>query len=173
MSNIHYFAYGSNLHPLRLKQRIASAQLVGTGTIPGYELCFAKRGQDASGKGHIKPISHSGKVYGAVYQLNAEYKAELDNFEGPGYEHTSFELVVNRRNYSCFAYIGLSTHLDESLQPFHWYKSLIILGAEFHGFPASYIRNIQQTPSIADPDPHRNLHNERLIVDIKNYAKKS
>ena len=173
MSIVHYFAYGSNLHPLRLQQRIPSAQLVGTTTIAEFELSFAKRGQDASGKGHIKPALHPGKVFGAVYQLATEHRTDLDHFEGPGYGRTSFELSVNRQTYSCFAYVGLSSHLDESLQPFHWYKSLIILGAEFHDFPASYIRNIQQTPSIADPDPHRSRLNERLIADIKNYEKKS
>jgi gamma-glutamylcyclotransferase (GGCT)/AIG2-like uncharacterized protein YtfP len=168
MSIVHYFAYGSNLHPLRLQRRIPSAQLLGTATISGYKLSFAKRGQDASGKGHIKPASH-GEVFGAVYQLDSEHKTNLDHFEGPGYGRTSFEVSVNRQAYSCFAYVGLPTHLDESLQPFHWYKSLIMLGAEFHGFPASYIRNIQQTPSIADSDPHRSRLNERLIADIKNY----
>jgi gamma-glutamylcyclotransferase (GGCT)/AIG2-like uncharacterized protein YtfP len=169
MSILHYFAYGSNLHPLRLKQRIASAQLVGTATIPGYELCFAKRGQDDSGKGHIKPVTHLSVVHGVVYQMAAEHKTDLDHFEGPGYTTTSFEVEIYRETYACYAYVGVSSHLDENLQPFHWYKSLIILGAEFHDFPASYIRNIQQTPSIPDLDWHRNRKNERLIADIKNY----
>lgn len=171
MSIIHYFAYGSNLHPLRLQQRIASAQLVGTATISGYELNFAKRGQDDSGKGHIKPVTHRSDVHGAVYQMAAEHKADLDHFEGQGYETTSFEVDINRQTYACYAYIGVSSHLDENLQPYHWYKSLIVLGAEFHGFPADYIRHIQHTSSIADPDPHRNRKHEQLIADIRNYIK--
>ena len=173
MSIIHYFAYGSNLHPLRLQRRIASAQLIGIATIPGYGLCFEKRGQDASGKGHIKPVSHPGGVYGAVYQMDSRHIADLDKFEGPGYGHASLELDINGDTYSCFAYVGLSSHLEESLQPYHWYKSLIVLGAEYQGFPADYIRNIQQTPSLADPDPQRTRRNERLVADIKNHDAKS
>ncbi|WP_455211832.1 gamma-glutamylcyclotransferase family protein [Kaarinaea lacus] len=172
MANIHYFAYGSNLHPLRLQQRIPSAHLIGTTTLAGYELCFTKRGQDASGKGHIKPTSHQSCVYGAVYQLAEADKANLDNFEGPGYGHSLFELVVNREVYSCFAYTGLATHLDESLLPFHWYKSLILLGGAYHGFPDDYVQNIQQISSIEDPEPHRRQHHERLINSISNYDRK-
>ena len=173
MTIIHHFAYGSNLHPLRLKKRIPSAQLIGTTTLPGYKLTFAKRGQDASGKGHIQPASEQDCVHGAVYQMATEHKTDLDKFEGPGYGHTSFELVVNKESYTCYAYIGLSSHLEKHLQPFHWYKSLIVLGAEFHDFPDSYIKHIQRTPSLADPDPNRNRKNERLIANIQAYAQKS
>jgi hypothetical protein len=173
MTIIHYFAYGSNLHPLRLKQRIPSARLVGTTALSGYELSFAKRGQDASGKGHIKTTPHQSCVYGAVYQIAADHKADLDKFEGSGYGHTSFKLEVNRVTYSCFAYTGLAPHLDESLLPFHWYKELIVLGARFHDFADDYVHNIQQTPSIKDPDPLRNAQNERLVVEIMKYDKKS
>lgn len=170
MSTIHYFAYGSNLHPVRLKQRIESARLVGTTVISGYELSFTKRGQDSSGKGHINPVQNQGLVYGAVYQLATEHKADLDRIEGPGYGQTLLELEVNCKNYSCFAYIGLATHLDESLRPFHWYKSLIVLGAEFHGFPAHYIQSLEQTPSMEDPDLHRRQRHARLISNMKNYG---
>jgi len=173
MSIIHYFAYGSNLHPLRLRQRIPSAQLVGTTMLSGYKLTFAKRGQDASGKGHIQPASQQDCVLGAVYQMATEHKIDLDQFEGSGYGHTSFELIVNQETYTCFAYVGLPTHLEDSLQPFHWYKSLIILGAEFHDFPNSYIKPIRRTPSIADPDPHRNRKNNHLLANIQTYDKKS
>lgn len=173
MTIIHYFAYGSNLHPLRLKQRIPSAHLVGTTVLTGYELSFAKRGQDASGKGHIKAATHQDRVYGAVYQMAADHKADLDKFEGSGYGHSAFELEVNRAIYSCFAYAGLATHFDESLVPFHWYKELIMLGALYHEFPDDYVHNIQQTRSEEDPDPLRSQQNKRLVVKIKKYDKKS
>jgi gamma-glutamylcyclotransferase len=169
MSIIHYFAYGSNLHPLRLQQRIPSAQLVGTTTLADYELTFTKRGQDSSGKGHIQPAAGQSQVHGAVFEMAAEHIADLDRFEGAGYEQNTFELAVSGQPYSCFAYVGLATHLDDNLQPFHWYKSLIVLGAQFHGFPSHYIQTIQQTLSADDPDLHRCLHHEQLITSIQNY----
>jgi gamma-glutamylcyclotransferase (GGCT)/AIG2-like uncharacterized protein YtfP len=169
MPTVYYFAYGSNLHPHRLQQRVASSQLLGTTTLTGYELTFTKRGQDFSGKGHIQPATQDSQVHGAVYQLAAEHIADLDRFEGAGYEQTVFDLAVGGETHPCFAYVGLVTHLDENLLPFHWYKSLILLGAEFHGFPAHYIQTIQQTPSTEDPDLQRSQLHKRLIADIENY----
>jgi hypothetical protein len=42
---IHYFAYGSNLHPLRLQERVPSAALLGWTHLHGWELRFDKRGR--------------------------------------------------------------------------------------------------------------------------------
>jgi len=46
----YYLAYGSILHPLRLGERISSAQLCGVTTLRGYRLAWHKRGADGSGK---------------------------------------------------------------------------------------------------------------------------
>ena len=35
-----YAAYGSNLHPVRLRERVPSAELLGTGVLEGRELRF-------------------------------------------------------------------------------------------------------------------------------------
>jgi len=53
MSTLYYFAYGSNLHPLRLQARLSSAQLIGTTILPGYALKFHKLGHCLSGKCNI------------------------------------------------------------------------------------------------------------------------
>ena len=172
MSIVHYFAYGSNLHPVRLTQRIPSAQLIGTGKLPGYQLTFQKRGQDDSGKGHIATApDETAYVLGAVYQLAEEHKANLDIIEGTGYETTWFEIDVSGNHYSCFAYIGLDSHLDNSLKPYRWYKSLIVLGAEYHGFPAHYVNGIQQTRAAEDPDSRRRKQHEMLLADMLKFQK--
>jgi len=38
MSEILYLAYGSNLHPLRLRQRVPSCRRLGPVSLPGYKL---------------------------------------------------------------------------------------------------------------------------------------
>ena len=50
LSIIHYLAYGSNLHPLRLTLRVPSARVIGVVEMPGYMLEFHKRSIDGSGK---------------------------------------------------------------------------------------------------------------------------
>ncbi len=169
MSLVYYFAYGSNLHPLRLQQRVPSARLVGTAALKRYRLSFAKRGRDASGKAHIEPSTDTDIVHGAVFQLATTQRNALDEFEGPGYGHVSIDLEVNQQILNCYAYVGLADHLDTSLQPFHWYKELILMGTRFHGFPHDYIQTIERIPTIEDTDPHRRRVHHRLIADMANF----
>jgi len=63
-----YAAYGSNLHPDRLKQRVPSARLCGPSVVEGWGLRFHKRGQDESSKCDM--ISSSEMLYLAVYEFN-------------------------------------------------------------------------------------------------------
>lgn len=163
----YYLAYGSNLHPFRIKQRLPGAELIGNTKIDGFSLTFHKRGQDASGKGHIHADNtQNSHIYGAVYRLGKAQKGILDEIEGPGYGTSNIDVRIGQDRYSCFAYIGMASHLDKNLTPFHWYKSLILLGAQFHQFPDYYIRAIEQVPSTEDPDPIRRQQQERLIAAI-------
>lgn len=49
-NTLHYFAYGSNLHPYRLIQRVPNARLVATTRLDGYGVSFSKRSHDGSSK---------------------------------------------------------------------------------------------------------------------------
>lgn len=79
---IHYFAYGSNLHPVRLTERIPSAKLLGSVELKKHSLVFNKISIDGSSK---CSLVHTGadpdSVYGALYELAPEHKNDLDHFE--------------------------------------------------------------------------------------------
>jgi hypothetical protein len=65
---IHYFAYGSNLHPVRLIERVPSANLVGVIGLSKHRLAFQKRSKDGSSKCNLfQTGSASDLVYGAIY----------------------------------------------------------------------------------------------------------
>jgi gamma-glutamylcyclotransferase len=50
MAPLYYLAYGSNLHPLRLMQRVSSAKVEDVIELPGRQGNFHKRSPDGSGK---------------------------------------------------------------------------------------------------------------------------
>ena len=51
MTLLYYLAYGSNLHPVRLTERVPSARFLGLTSLFGYQLRFHKRHEpDGSGK---------------------------------------------------------------------------------------------------------------------------
>ena len=167
-----YFAYGSNLHPMRLGERVPSAELLGTATQPGHRLVFHKKGHDGSGKCNMfESGSESDQVFGAIYSLNPEHKDDLDRFEGEGYGYIDNQIMRSHdeNNYTCFTYLARQSHIVDSLKPYHWYKALVILGANYLGFPDSYIASIEAVTSMEDPDPKRREERELLIECIMNY----
>lgn len=166
MSTVHYLAYGSNLHPLRLAARVHSARVIGIVEMPGYLLAFHKRSTDDSGKCLIyTEQGQHNKMYGVLYEFNGQEKADLDNAEGKGsgYCEQLVQFPLNGETYTPFVYVAQSTHIDSSLVPYHWYKDLVLAGARYHGFPAEYIESIEATPSKPGLDAKRKQENEDLL----------
>lgn len=156
-----YAAYGSNLHPARLNDRIAGARLAGAGLLAGYELAFHKRGQDDSGKCTVVP--GTGAVHVAVYEMGAPDVAVLHEIEGTGrgYEVMPADVPGFGR---CFTYIAMDAYIDDTLTPFDWYRRLVIDGCRYHGFPASYVTRIGAVPTQPDPDESRVARYARLAA---------
>lgn len=169
---LYYFAYGSNLHPIRLMKRVPSAELIGVATHPGHRLAFHKKSSDGSSKCNMHySISETGVIYGAIYKIKPEHKDELDRFEGKGFGYidNQISLTASGNEYTCFTYLAQKSHIVDDLKPYHWYKRLVLLGAQHLKFPDLYITSIEAIESIEDPDPTRRSENERLIESINNY----
>ena len=167
---IYYFAYGSNLHPMRLGERVPSAELIGVAKHPKHSLTFHKKSNDGSSKCNMFN-SDSDLIYGAIYKLKPEHKNELDKFEGKGYVYIDNQIMLkhNRNEYTCFTYLAQQSHIVDSLKPYHWYKKLVILGAQYLEFPDAYISSIEAVESMEDPDSTRRKEKEVLIESIINY----
>lgn len=170
MNMIYYFAYGSNLHPARLIERVPSAELVGVARKPKHALTFHKRSSDGSSKCNMFN-SETGLIYGAIYRLNPDHKNELDKFESNGYGYIDKQITLehNESKYNCFTYLAQKSHIVGNLNPYHWYKKLVILGAQYLQFPDAYISSIEAVESIEDPDTSRRKEKEELIERIINY----
>ncbi|MDJ0698434.1 MAG: gamma-glutamylcyclotransferase family protein [Woeseiaceae bacterium] len=157
---LRYAAYGSNLHPGRLKLRIPAARLLGTDLHPDYSLRFHKLSHDASGKCGI--FEGSSGVHFAVYEMSARDQARLDEIEGAGrgYDRVAIELPRFGR---CFTYLPSPDHVDAGLTPYAWYREFVLLGCLFHGFPDDYCAAVRKTDTIPDPDATRRSANETIV----------
>ena len=83
-----------------------------------------------------------------------EDKPVLDGIEGLGHGYDEINLEVPGFG-GCFSYIARDAFLDDTLRPYDWYKAFVLAGANLHRFPDEYIRRIEATSAIADPDPQR------------------
>lgn len=152
-------------------ERVPSAELIGVATHPNHRLTFHKKSDDGSGKCNMfNSGSESDLIYGAIYKIKAEHKNELDSFEGKGYGYIDFQIALNHDGdkYTCFTYLAQQSHIVDNLNPYHWYKKLVILGAQYLSFPGSYISCIEAVESMEDPDTMRRKEKEILIERIIN-----
>ena len=157
-----YAAYGSNLHPLRLAKRISSAEFVGTGFLPDWSLHFHKRGADGSGKGNV--LSGGEGVHIAIFEISADDKLILDGIEGVGYSATLLDVPTFGE---CVSYVADESHIDGTLEPYDWYKQLVLIGAKTHCFPASYLNRIESIATCEDPDSERRKKQFETIQHIE------
>jgi gamma-glutamylcyclotransferase len=170
MSDLYYVAYGSNLHPARLRQRIHSPQLIGVTALSGYSLSFGKRGQDNSGKCTLLfTLGDDHIVHGAVFRLTPSDSRILDEIEGVGrgYERTLLTCTVQGLSIEAYTYIASAGYMVDDLHPYGWYRQLVAEGARYHGFPASYVAGIEAVESMRDPDAGRRLKYEALLAEIR------
>ncbi len=165
---LSYFAYGSNLHPERLGERLPDILVLGPARLAGHRLRFHKRGRDGSGKCDCEPTgAPQDSVLGVLYRIPAVHKATLDEIEGTGYRSLRVRVVIGGTMAVAFAYRALPDHVHASLRPYTWYRDLVLRGAEHHGLPRDYLRMIAATPARPDPDPARDALHAALLDRIQ------
>ena len=71
-----YIAYGSNMNQEQMAHRCPGAQLIGIGSLHGYQLEFNRHAT-------IVPTNHpSAAVPVAVWEISPEHEHQLDRYEG-------------------------------------------------------------------------------------------
>lgn len=164
MSSILYAAYGSNLHPKRVSERVESLTLLGTSYISDKGFRFNKRSKDLSAKGNIVEANEG--VYVAIYELDSSSKSTLDRIEGLGFGYN--EAVLDIPEYGeCLTYVAQPSAIDDSLLPYYWYKRLVLLGCQYHQFPHEYVEFISNFDETGDGNDERHAENMRLVERIE------
>jgi len=163
---IHYLAYGSNLHPARLEARLGPVKSLGKVALPGWRLCFDKRGSDGSAKANLRAAPGSQhQAWGALFELDRTQYIALDQFEGVGrgYETFWLDLTLNDREQPALTYLSPSHWRATEAKPYAWYRDLVLAGARYHGFPEAYCAAIAAVPAEADPDRKRARRQQALL----------
>lgn len=153
----HYFAYGSNMSPLRLRKRVPSAEVIGVYTLPEHCLKFHKFGRDGSAKCDAYYTGNiADTVLGVLYSFADAEKVLLDAAEGLGNGYDEKDVVLTDSNgEEKRGYLYYATSINSALSPFSWYVNHVIQGAKKFHFPASYIRLIEVINTVEDQDVKR------------------
>jgi hypothetical protein len=165
-TGLHYFAYGSNMHLFRFRERVPSCRVVDTAYLSEHEIRFHKRSIDGSSKCNAYYTGkESDRIYGVIYEILSDEKRALDRFEflGKGYLQGEIQVVRNHGELTAFTYFAEEDYLDDSLKPYTWYKSFVVTAARSHLLPESYVEQIEKVSALNDPDRERAERNSQIL----------
>lgn len=143
MSRTLVFAYGSNMHPERMRLRVPGALARGPGRLHGRRLVLNKLGADGSAKANLEPAPDA-LVWGVVWALRREEVVTLDRYEG-GYERILVQVEHAGSPVAAETYV--SQRLVEGRLPYDWYLEHIVRGARAFAFPEDYVARLAAHPS--------------------------
>jgi gamma-glutamylcyclotransferase (GGCT)/AIG2-like uncharacterized protein YtfP len=161
------FAYGSNMHQLRLRQRVPSCRSVATGQLSGYRLVFNKRGNDGSAKANAFHTGReSDRLVGVIYDIDPAEKPVLDKIEslGCGYEekYDRIKTIDGQRHLIPF-YVAMPGWIENDLLPFDWYHRYVLMGAIENKLLPDYIDFIKGIKTLRDPEQNRRDAHLRIL----------
>jgi len=162
-----YLAYGSNMHPIRLKQRTPSAKFYKIISLKGYKLKFHKIGRDGSGKCNIFFTGDvNDTIYGVIYEIDECDIKYLDEAEGLGQGYIKKFLYIKEIEEEVFFYSAQNEFIDNSLKPYSWYKALVLEGAKYFRLPSNYIEEIKKVVAVEDPNFARVKEAEAILKKL-------
>jgi gamma-glutamylcyclotransferase (GGCT)/AIG2-like uncharacterized protein YtfP len=146
-----YFAYGSNMHLPRLREREPSAERLAIGTIRHHRFAWNKLGRDGSAKANLIP-AEGATVWGVVFAIDPGDWPVLDRFERD-YERRSVLVHTSDDGLRCETY--LSNRLVDREVPHEWYRDLVVRGARESELPPDWVEMLASAVPTAGSEPSR------------------
>ena len=140
---IYYFAYGSNLDVSQMRMRCPDCRPVVTGRLLGYRLGFTRHSSGWNcGVADVIPCDGH-KVWGLVYELSASDLELLDQHEGHPHAYTRFQRAITSADRS-FPMVWVYSVREKAtfIPPSRIYLAILKRAATEHGFPDSYLREL-------------------------------
>src|SRR5437764_4486730 len=109
-----------------------------------------------------KQSDEADRVWGVLFQFEAEEKDSLDRVEGLGHGYDELTIEVESEDggrCSAVMYIANQSHIDDSIRPYSWYKRFVTEGANQNDLSKDYLTFLTSFPSKEDLDKARDTSN--------------
>ncbi len=148
MEEIKYFAYGSNLNLVALKNRGVHYKKILSANLDDWELVFDIVNPEIEGVGFADIVPHDGKIVeGAIFWLeNKQSRFALDKYEDFPIMYLREDVQVCTKDgeiHNCFAYIANPYATGARLRPEKGYLEEILKGRSF--FSHDYFERLKST----------------------------
>lgn len=175
MTDIIYFAYGSNMLTERLRARCRSTQVIGAAWAEGYQLQFNKKSADGSSKGNLmRDLSGQCRAHGVLFVIASDDLDNLHECEGyPGHYRyvDEFNVILKegKQVVRATTYLAEKSKIVTDKLPYDWYLGLVVAGAIQHGFPEKYVAVLKNQMNRPDPMPERRsgVEARKLLERVK------
>ena len=153
MSNLYYFAYGSNMNSERVRARGLEYSQVLSGQLSGYELSFNKYSAKREGSAANITKQENAVTEGVLYLLSGEEQIiRMDPFEGfpDHYSRALLSIATKSEPVKAWVYIANQRFIRENLLPPRWYLNHLLAGKQFLTQP--YYERLKKVECISGTD---------------------
>jgi gamma-glutamylcyclotransferase (GGCT)/AIG2-like uncharacterized protein YtfP len=130
-----YFAYGSNMDPRHMQQRVPGARPLGPGRLSGFRLAFTVYSTEWEGGAANLELDPDGHVWGVLWEVPEEEAAGLDAYQG----HPTFfrreDVVVDGPAGSVIAWTYRVAHQEGFVRPTDAYVNKMLGAIRMMGLP--------------------------------------
>lgn len=139
MTKRYYLAYGSNMNVNAMAKRCPTAEIIGAGTLKGYQLKFKQKSGYES-YATIVP-SDKGSVPFVLWSIEREDELELDKYEvyPDLYRKELLTVSLNGMKYEAMVY--LMNEPFDNQKPTEDYLMSIVEGYQAFNFDTSTLKN--------------------------------
>jgi gamma-glutamylcyclotransferase (GGCT)/AIG2-like uncharacterized protein YtfP len=158
-----YFAYGSNLDPVQMRERCPGHTVVGLAVLHDHRIAFPLYSNDWESGVAGLVHAHGQKVWGVLYDLTESDLASLDRYEGwqgPDSQHNLYDRetvtveLVRPDDGSVPRRVRATTYYPRLLNPSppsRRYLDAILRGARHHRLPEEYIEQLRTVEVLPEP----------------------
>jgi gamma-glutamylcyclotransferase len=142
-TQVHYFAYGSNLNWPQMQRRCPSARFVCVARLPNYQFGITRHSR-LRDCGTANVVAQKGReVWGAVYDVSDSDLLIMDGFED-GYRREFLPVYPhNERDQPIVALVYVAEIESNVPLPNAEYKRIILEGARHWNISSSYIAMLE------------------------------
>lgn len=143
----HYFAYGSNMNPQRMRERGLQITALLPAWIDGFGLRFNKRSRRDSQLACANIVfAPAERVEGVLYQLvDVNQIAQLDSHEGTPRMYSREILPVCTADgvRPAWTYVANPAVIDHNIKPARWYVEHLLAGRDY--LSSDYYQSLSTT----------------------------
>ena len=138
-----YFAYGSNMDPVQMRERAPGSRALGAAHLTDWRLTFTRDSPGwGGGVGHIERAAGD-EVWGVLWEVTPSDLEALDEYEGiAGGAYVRENATVHHDGSDVEALVYLAVPRGYK-KPSKRYIDALVRGAEAHELPEHYVRRLR------------------------------